>query len=91
MPKLYCVYLAYSQIEIMGQHDDLKPEYPRDLARTRIFDNKTDQMLCYAETPCPASQLIEADSEVELNEKIEQMKNNFENPKWLENNLYPYL
>ena len=37
----------------------------------------------YAETPCPASQLIEADSEIELEVKIEEMKQNFKNPEWV--------
>lgn len=37
----------------------------------------------YAETPCPASQLVEADSWEELDEKIEEMKKNFNNPEWV--------
>ena len=37
----------------------------------------------YAETPCPASQLVEADSWEELDEKIEEMKKNFSNPEWV--------
>lgn len=37
----------------------------------------------YAETPCPASQLVEANSWGELEEKIEEMKKNFNNPDWI--------
>lgn len=37
----------------------------------------------YSETPCPASQLIEADSREELEAKIEEMKENFKNEEWV--------
>lgn len=45
----------------------------------------------YSETRCPASQLVEANSEEELEAKIEEMKQNFKNNDWLETNLYPCL
>lgn len=45
----------------------------------------------YSETRCPASQLVEANSEEELEAKIEEMKQNFKNNDWLEANLYPCL
>lgn len=44
----------------------------------------------YAETTCPASQLVEADSWEELDEKIEEMKKNFNNPEWV-NELKEHL
>ena len=47
-------------------------------------------MNLYAETPCPASQLVEADSWKELDEKIEEVKKNFNNPEWV-NDLEKYL
>ena len=37
----------------------------------------------YSEIPCPASQLIEANSEKELEAKIQAMIQNFKNPKWV--------
>lgn len=46
----------------------------------------TDALLAltlYSETPCPASQLIEANSEEELEAKIEEMKQNYKNPEWV--------
>lgn len=46
----------------------------------------TDSLIAltlYSEIPCPASQLIEADSEEELLTKIEEMKQNFKNPEWV--------
>lgn len=45
----------------------------------------------YTSIPCPASQLIEAETEEELKTKMNQMKVNFQDHKWLEENLYPYL
>ena len=40
---------------------------------------------------CPASQLLEANTEKELKEKIRKLRNNFRNNEWLEKNIYPYL
>lgn len=47
-------------------------------------------MNLYAETPCPASQLVEANSWEELDNKIEEMKKNFNNPEWI-NELEKHL
>lgn len=48
----------------------------------RTTDSLTALTL-YSETPCPASQLIEAYSEEELEAMIEEMIQNFKNPKWV--------
>ena len=45
----------------------------------------------YSNTKCPASQFIEANNPTSLQLKIEQMIRNYEDPQWLEENLYPYL
>lgn len=55
------------------------------------FDNATEALYYYAEIPNPASQLIDADSEDELNNKMEEMKVNFTSKDWLNEHLYPYL
>lgn len=90
--KLYCVYLAYSQREIMGSYyDPEKPEYPREFARVRAFKSKQAQIDCYANTMCPASQLFEANNQKEYIQKVEEFKNNFENPKWVKENIHPYI
>jgi hypothetical protein len=47
-------------------------------------------MALYAETPCPASQLVEANSWEELDEKIKEIKKNFSNPEWV-NELEKHL
>lgn len=48
----------------------------------RTTDSLTALTL-YSEIPCPASQLIEANSEKELEAKIQAMIQNFKNPKWV--------
>ena len=55
------------------------------------FENAHAALECYTNTPCPASQLIEANSWKELEEKKAQMIANFKNKEWLNKNLYPYL
>lgn len=57
----------------------------------RMYSNKGDAIIAYANTQCPASQLIEANSQEELEVAIEQMKSNYKDEDWLEANLYSYL
>ena len=45
----------------------------------------------YSNTPNPASQLIDARTIEELENKMEEMLNNFKDEKWLETYLYPCL
>lgn len=59
--------------------------------RTLVFTNGTQALMAYSEIPNPASQLVDGKTPQELAEQIEQMRENFNNPAWLEENLYPYL
>lgn len=90
MPKIYGVYFAYSQAEV-GMRDDSKPYYPEELARVGKYKDHTSQLEAYTNTPCPASQLFEASSEQEFDQKVEEYKKNFQNEKWLEENINPYI
>lgn len=56
-----------------------------------IFEDPTAALNAYANTPCPASQLIEANTKEELKQKMKQMLLNYKDEKWLEENLYIYL
>lgn len=56
-----------------------------------LYDDYAAALDAYANTPCPASQLIEAETKEELEKKMEQMQKNFKDEKWLDENLYPYL
>lgn len=89
MSKFYAVAFFYSAQEI-GIDTDTITE-PFIYHNTVVFNNKTDQLNCYANTICPASQLLEANTEKELKEKIQKLRDNFRNNEWLEKNLYPYL
>lgn len=66
---------------------------PNEWNNTRCVDTEDGQLALnvYANTPCPASQLIEAQSREELEAKKKQMIDNFKNKEWLDKNLYPYL
>lgn len=90
--KYYGVYLAYSQYDVFGRREfNDKPEYPRELARVRLYVTQQGQLDCYANTMCPASQTFEASSKEEVNKIVEDFKNKFEDQKWLEENIYPYI
>lgn len=94
MSKFYCVYMAYSKYEVLPDEEcnnpDI-PEYPPDVARVRVYDNQRDQMESYANTPCPASQVFEADSKEEIDQKVKEYKKNFQDEGWLKKNIYPYI
>lgn len=86
--KFYAVMFFYHWSKIM----DEKLENSEEFILTKIIiTNDTVQALdLYTNTPCPASQLIEANSKEELEVKIEEMKQNFKNSEWV-NNLKEYL
>lgn len=78
-------------MEVTGEYDKSKPYYPRELARVGVYKDKYSQIEAYANTMCPASQLVEASSKEEFDRKIEEFKNNFENEIWVKENIEPYL
>ena len=55
------------------------------------FNNGTEALNAYANTPNPASQLIDARSKNELFDAAVRMNENMKDEKWLNENLYPYL
>lgn len=60
------------------------------LTGTFVTHRIEDALYKYANTPCPASQLISAESNAELKQKMQQMEANFKNPEWLAK-LHEYL
>lgn len=90
----YCVYLAYSKYEVLDYEqakDPNIPMYPPELAKVRAYYTKHSQVECFANTMCPASQVFEAATEEEVNNKIEEFKKNFVDPEWLKINIEPYI
>ena len=93
MNKVYGVYFAYSKQDFFPKEvwNRFPTDYPRDIARVHMFANASQQLDAYANTMCPASQLVTANSEKEFDEKIEQLKSNFEDPKWIAVHIDPYV
>lgn len=88
---IYGVYFAYSRMEVIGTWEEGEKEYPKELARVSIYETKQQQLDAYANTPCPASQLVEAETKEEFEKEVEQIKNNFENEEWVAVNIHPYV
>lgn len=77
--KYYAFMPFWYWAEIMEE----KPEYNYVLGNIVRTQNATLAFTLYAKTRCPASQLVEADSEKELEEKINEMIENFRNPEFI--------
>ena len=57
----------------------------------RYFDNGVEALNAYANTPNPASQLLDSKSKTGLINEALRCVDNMKNEKWLEENLYPYM
>lgn len=89
--KYFCVYLPYHKSDIVPSSDERfknLPLFPRQFARVRVYTSKFEQLNCYANTPCSESLTFEANSKEEIEQKVEELKNNFENEDWLSKNIY---
>lgn len=78
--KYYAFMPFWHWSEVMDERPEEGDYVLGNIVRTT--DSLTALTL-YSETPCPASQLIEAYSEEELEAMIEEMIQNFKNPKWV--------
>ena len=67
--KYYAFMPFWHWSEIMDERPEDSEYVLGNIVRTT---NSLVALSLYAETPCPASQLIEADSEIELEVKIEE-------------------
>ena len=85
----YAVLFFYHWYEIMDEKPNTDEEWI--LHRTVITQDHLYALSLYAETPCPASVMLEAKTLEELNKEIEETKANYKNKEWLETNLYPFL
>jgi len=88
--RFYCVMMFYRNGDL-GIPSEVADPNEWINTRNATFTDSQAALNCYANTPCPASQLIEADSKEELKAKQAEMVKNFQNKEWLEKNLYPYL
>lgn len=91
---MYGLFLPYSKQEVLPDEvltDPNIPRFPVEFMVVAIYSNATDQMGAYANTRCPASQTFEADSVEEFREIVEGLKDKFQDPKWLSENIDPYI
>lgn len=84
--RIYAVMLFNSEFELGISANPNKWVNTRNI----ITVDGAQALDLYANIPNPASQLIDAESIEELNEKMVEMNNNFQNQDWL-NELYEYL
>lgn len=85
--RVYALMLFYTELELgISQIPNKWLNYGN-----RYYENGAQALEAYANTPCPASQLIDARDKDELLIKMNDMLNHFKDNKWLEENLYPYL
>lgn len=91
---IYGLYLAYSKWEVLPDEECANPtvpRYPASIARVRAYDNKRYQIEAYANITCPASQTFEAETQEEFDAKVAEFKKNFADPKWVAENITPYV
>lgn len=85
--KIFALMLFFTEVEI-GRSNQ-----PNKWVNTanHILYNGTEALNAYANTRCPASQLVDARTPEELADKMVETINNFQDQEWLETELYPYL
>lgn len=66
-------------------------KYPKEFRKIKTFATKREQLDAYANTPCPASQMFDAEDEEEFERKIEILNSNFDDLEWLKENIFPYV
>lgn len=87
--KKFHMIMLFFTAEELGLPTDNPDQWVN--VRNIRFDNAMDAMDYYANTQCPASVHISADTAEELEKEKEQMIRNYQDKEWLEENLYPYL
>lgn len=55
------------------------------------FNDGTEALWTYAETRCPASQLVSAPTKELLRQEMDQRIEDFKSKEWLDEHIYPYL
>lgn len=85
--KRWALMLFYTEME-MGVSNN-----PNKWVNTAniYYDKGIDALNAYANTRCPASQLVDGETTEELTREMEDMIEHYKDEKWLEENLYPYM
>ena len=85
--KYFGLMLFYSELDLGISQNPHKWVH----VRTLMYPTGFEALEAYANTPCPASQLIRAVSMDDFRLQEEKMRANFKDEQWLETELYPYL
>lgn len=86
--KKYALMLFYTAGELA---EETLPSNAYLLKDIHYFDNGIEALNEYANTKCPASQLIEGNTKEELEENILKMIINYSDNEWINKNLFHYL
>ena len=86
---LHCVllYERESRLKVKRQRWDAFARRGNVL----LFDSYDAAISYYCNTPCPASQMLHADTDEELHLLIKEMDDNMSNPEWVKEHIEPYL
>lgn len=87
MNKKYAVMLFETGLNLGTTHEPNKWVNYKNV----YFNNGLEALNYYADTSCPASQLVEGEDEFELQCRMGEMILNYMDDNWLNENLYPYL
>lgn len=88
--KVFCVMQFFKESEIgAGYIDDSIDQYVNTY--NAYFHSGPLALDYYANTPCPASQLIDAETIEDLVKQRNEMLINMNTPEYLEEHVYPYL
>ena len=88
--KVFCVMQFFRESEIgAGYIDDSTDQYINTY--NAYFHSGSLALDYYANTPCPASQLIDAETIEDLVKQRNEMLINMNTPEYLEEHVYPYL
>lgn len=85
--KYWAVMLFNTEIELGISNKPNKWVNTRNL----FFTEGITALDTYANTPNPASQIIDGKTPEELAQNMEEMLINYSDEKWLEENLYPFM
>lgn len=85
--KLHALMLFFTELELGISN---KPNKWVNTSNS-VYLKGIDALNAYANTRCPASQLVDGETPEELADKMVGMIHNFNNEAWLETELYPYM
>ena len=90
---IYGVYFAYAKQDVLPEdlYNNYPTDYPSEIAKVHTYKNEQSQLDAYANTMCSVSQMITVKDEKEFNERVMQLKLNFDNKLWVEENIEQLL